>query len=442
MKAKPFPWQEAHVEHLVECLSNYPYALDASDTGTGKTFTSLFAAKALGQKPFIVAPKIVISAWREAARLVGIEIIGVANIEKIKAKNHNALTKLAPSGSTQKPIANWQWNLPKGTLVIWDEVHQAGGLDTQNSRALAALGAAKLPCLMMSATVADDPLRLKSAGYLLGLHDYVHYRSWCTRHGCVRNPFAGGWALMFSKSTFKAGPALIAIHKEIFPDKGARLKIADIDEFPANAIMADAYDLPDRAEVQKVYDELEDKLQDQDEEIPIVARLRAKQNVELLKSSIFVQLAIDAVAEGKSVAIFVAFRNTMEAIETQLLKKQIPSVLIKGGQKAKDRDEIIAKFQSNEVHVIICMVQAGGVGISLHDLNGRPRESLISPPDSAKELKQVLGRIHRAGSKSKSIQKIIYVAGTVEEKTCANVRRKLNNLSTLNDGDLGTGAGF
>jgi len=69
-------------------------------------------------------------------------------------------------------------------------------------------------------------------------------------------------------------------------------------------------------------------------------------------------------------------------------------------------------------------------------------ESLISPPQSAKDLKQVLGRIHRAGSKSKAIQKIIYVAGTVEEKTCKSVRKKLNNLSELIDGDLSSGAGF
>jgi superfamily II DNA or RNA helicase len=62
--------------------------------------------------------------------------------------------------------------------------------------------------------------------------------------------------------------------------------------------------------------------------------------------------------------------------------------------------------------------------------------ALICPTFSATELKQALGRIHRAGGRSKSVQKIIFTAGTIEEKICETVRRKLGNLELLNDGDL------
>ena len=56
------------------------------------------------------------------------------------------------------------------------------------------------------------------------------------------------------------------------------------------------------------------------------------------------------------------------------------------------------------------MIQAGGVGVSLHDLHGgHPRMSIISPTWSGQDLKQVLGRIHRAGSKTPAIQKIVFV---------------------------------
>ena len=62
--------------------------------------------------------------------------------------------------------------------------------------------------------------------------------------------------------------------------------------------------------------------------------------------------------------------------------------------------------------------------------------SIISPSWSGTDLVQALGRIHRAGSKSPAIQKIIYCAKTYEEQICALIRTKLKNLSAINDGDL------
>jgi CRISPR/Cas system-associated endonuclease/helicase Cas3 len=52
------------------------------------------------------------------------------------------------------------------------------------------------------------------------------------------------------------------------------------------------------------------------------------------------------------------------------------------------------------------------------------------------DLRQALGRIHRDGAKSKALQKIIFVANTEEEKTCEKVKLKLENLDTINDGDV------
>jgi superfamily II DNA or RNA helicase len=442
MEAKPFTWQEAHIDHLVDCLAKYPYALDASDTGTGKTFTSLFVAKALGQKPFVIAPKIVLSAWADAAKACGVSLMGVTNVEKLKAKNHDALHRLPNHGTKKYPISNWKWNLPAGTLVIWDEAQDAGGDDTQNARVMYALKQGRLPCLSMSATIADDPTRLKSLGYLLGLHDFTDFKNFCRRNGCVRNPWST-YNLMFSKNKVITESVLLKIHKEIFPEKGSRLRIADIKDFPDCSVMAEAYDLPDRRKIDAIYEELEEQLIEADDDDPVIVKiLRARQNVELLKTPIFVELAREAIEEGTSVALFVNFRATFDAICEALKSHGVRTAQVLGGQNVTERDAQILSFQQNEALAITLMVQAGGVGTSLHDLYGRPRLALISPPYSSKDLKQVLGRIHRAGSKSKAIQKIVFVARTVEERTCEAVRRKLDNLSVLNDGDLSTGAGF
>lgn len=49
---------------------------------------------------------------------------------------------------------------------------------------------------------------------------------------------------------------------------------------------------------------------------------------------------------------------------------------------------------------------------------------------------QALGRIHRAEGKTPCVQKVLFAANTIEEDACRRVQAKLNNLESLNDGDL------
>jgi hypothetical protein len=44
--------------------------------------------------------------------------------------------------------------------------------------------------------------------------------------------------------------------------------------------------------------------------------------------------------------------------------------------------------------------------------------------------------VWRVGGKTKALQKIIFVANTVEEEICEKVKMKIDNLSLINDGDL------
>jgi hypothetical protein len=74
--------------------------------------------------------------------------------------------------------------------------------------------------------------------------------------------------------------------------------------------------------------------------------------------------------------------------------------------------------------------------LGLQDLDGNyPRLALISPNYSAMQMRQVTGRVWRDGGKSKSIQKIVFVEGTVETQVCEIVKTKLDNLDLLNDGN-------
>ena len=57
------------------------------------------------------------------------------------------------------------------------------------------------------------------------------------------------------------------------------------------------------------------------------------------------------------------------------------------------------------------------------------------PSYKAEDIKQALGRVHRAGG-SRSIQKILYADRSIEKEICLAIRRKLNNLDALNDGEV------
>jgi SNF2 family DNA or RNA helicase len=111
--------------------------------------------------------------------------------------------------------------------------------------------------------------------------------------------------------------------------------------------------------------------------------------------------------------------------------------IVYGEQDYNDRLRIIEEFQENKSKIIILNIKAGGIGISLHDIQGgHPRVSIISPPWSSLDLVQALGRIHRAGGKTKSLQRIIYTANTIEENIADKLKQKLNNINSINNGDL------
>ena len=121
----------------------------------------------------------------------------------------------------------------------------------------------------------------------------------------------------------------------------------------------------------------------------------------------------------------------------------IEIVTIRGGQSAKARQAAIDAFQNDTARIIVCNIAAGGVGVSLHDLNGKhARESFISPNYNAIQIHQSLGRIYRAGAASDAVQKVVFAAGTIEEVACERVQAKLHNLALLNDGDLAAGFEF
>jgi SNF2 family DNA or RNA helicase len=71
MTHKLLSYQIEHVNSLAKSINSYKRALDASDTGTGKTYTTIGLCRKLKLKPFIICPKSVVSTWLNVLNFFG-----------------------------------------------------------------------------------------------------------------------------------------------------------------------------------------------------------------------------------------------------------------------------------------------------------------------------------------------------------------------------------
>lgn len=430
-----FEWQKSHSETLIDSLLVNGYAKDGSDTGTGKTVIALTVARRLGLKPFVICPKAVVPSWTEWAHKFLYSTPHVYNYEKIRTGNTRFYTK-----NKQTKRAG-QWSIdPAKTLLIFDEDHRCKSAKSENAKLMIAAKERGIPTLSLGATSCSNPVEMRALGYLLDMHNDAGWWNWCLKNGCKRGVFGG--------LTFRGYASVLKrLHDHIYKDgRGSRIRIKDLPpgSFPETLIVADGYDLGAESskEIDLIYSDLKAELAEledkkaEDEYNPLTEQLRARQEVELHKVPIFTELTRDAIESGNSVVIFVNFRATLEAL-TKRVSGLGDISFIYGAQGDYTRDLEAKKFQKDETRICLCMTQAGGTGLSLHDENGDfPRVSLISPSFSAIDLRQALGRIHRATGRTPSIQKIVFANDTVEMRVCKAVRQKLNNIDLINDDEM------
>lgn len=427
--AKLLPYQIPAVRQQLAAIA-HGAALDASDTGTGKTYTSLAVCTVLERPAYVVCPKPVIPSWRRAAAHFAIDLAGICNYELLRRGDQPAVRKI----ENEKKRDTYEWQLPKNVVIIFDECHRMKDYKTQNNAlGMAALGQG-YTVLGLSATAADNPLQMKFAGELTGLFDgEKRFWPWALRHGVQK----GRWGYSFNNSH----RILDDIHREIFPARGVRVRIADLgDAFPETQISAETYEIDGSAgKIDKIYaamqaelTRLAAKVHDDTDPNPLVIRLRARQEIELLKIPAIAEIAQDGIDNNMAVVVFVNFNESLDALRDKLKTECV----IRGGQSDADREANIQRFQADREPVILANIKAGGVGISLHGSpTARTRLAIVCPTDSGQDLKQALGRVHRAQG-AKSIQRIVFAANTVEEVVCENVRRKIAQIDLINDGDL------
>jgi SNF2 family DNA or RNA helicase len=437
------PWQVTSVGYITAALEKWGCAIDGSDLGVGKTYVACSVARELGYNIAIICPKAVMESWRRVIKnhfKMEDKLIGIINYESlIRGKKDSPIASFVKNRKTTRE--EFTWKLPTKTLIVWDESQKLKNWKTKNSKTCMAAFKQGYKMLFCSATMATNPLELRTVGTCLKLFKGAkQYYDWAYAHGVER----GRFGLQFDKDDERNEKFLKKLNKDIFGKRGVRLCRDAIPNFPESEIIADCYNMDEQDidTINRINEEMEKELKDLDKrakkdgDSELTILIRARQKTELIKVPLFIDMIEEGLEQGMSVVLFVNFTETINAISERLNTKCI----FDGKIGDKVRQQNVDDFQADKERVILVNIQSGGAGLSLHDIRGKyPRLSLISPSYSAVCMRQATGRVWRENSKSKSIQKIVFVAGTVEESVCKNVQAKLNNLDLLNDGDLSYG---
>lgn len=434
----PFHWQRPAIDQLERALLTHGAAINASDTGTGKTVMALDICRRHNWRPAVLCPKVAIEGWRRTCKAMGLEPFFIDTYEKAIMGNTAWVSRIGGkmkthpiTGKKKRERVAFRWHLPEDTLTIFDEVHKCKDYKKLFCALHVAHSAQGIASLNLSATVADNPLDMKAVGVALKLFEPREFIEWALVNGATPKYWGG-----YEFKDRMAEQHIPIIHSRIFPERGARIRIKDVPSFPETQIIAECHDVMSKS-LPKDLDALVKEYSSRAEAVltdgktKLEFTLRMRQATEAAKLQTLLDLHREYRENGMSVIIFVSYDHSLKWLRDNIEG----AITIHGTQSEEERAAQIERFQSNASRTCIANIAAGGVGVDLDDRDGRfPRVSLICPTYNARELKQALGRPHRATSKSKSLQRIIYAAGTIEEDICEAVSGKLDRLDLLNDG--------
>lgn len=427
---KLLSYQTLHTFNMITAVKNNTVSIDGSYTGTGKTYTTAATCAQLGLIPFIICPKNIMSTWKNVLKLFGVNYIAVVNYESIRSckyKDANGKNTACPY-IKKKDDGGFEWDFTshsseKNIVIIFDEVHKCKNHKSLNGRLL--LSCRERKTIMLSATLCDKKADFGIFGMMLGFYKkHNQGKSWM--ESIIRE----------DKNRY-GKDKINTLHKYLFPAKGSKMALEDLgDSFPMNQVSIESHNLDSDSviKINRLYKQIETSTDDRSK---IVEINDMRQKIENFKSGLLFDLISNYHEQDKSIVVFVNYVSTYDLITELLRKHDMAYVEINGKQEDDDREANIARFQNNEVRIMVSMIQAGGTTVSLHDLSGRfPRVSIISPSYSRIELIQTLGRIYRSGCKSPCLQKIIYCADTCEEDVAKVLAAKKETLDKVTEEDI------
>jgi len=472
------PHQVEHFKTIYEILKKYPLFIDTSIMGSGKTYTTLLLAKQFSMSIGVICPKGgIMDNWRNVAKLLGVKVEFVEGYDSLRGKRSTLIEQqeyeddgnieinYAPSDYFMKLVKT-------NFMLVFDEFHK---IKNKSARALCCRNLAKA-CMrggtcrlgFLSASPYDKTEHIINLLYTMGFITNAKLADY--------NPGTGKYTLLGIQEV---------INKALRINKDETQKIInETDDFrgskgkdflrkifinslkpslvscmpPPNidatlSVMNGYYKFDNKAQ--------EDILHDAIQSLSawyIINQKEGKKNfnglslilkgLEKAKLPLFVKKAKEILENddyGK-VVLFVNYIDNLRYLMNEL--KDYGVVDIQGKLTVEQRSKNINAFQepTSDVRVIVGTTITGGVGVNLHDTNGRfPRTMFITPTFNMIEIHQATGRIYRVGTKSNANVRFVYgnIPSKDEESRIINsLARKSEVIKEILDKQVESGVKF
>ncbi|BDT72471.1 RNA polymerase-associated protein RapA [Comamonadaceae bacterium OS-4] len=153
-------------------------------------------------------------------------------------------------------------------------------------------------------------------------------------------------------------------------------------------------------------------------------------DMERAKLHALTDLLVPLVDEGRRVLVFSQFTELLELIADALSALRLPFLSLTGNTRPARRGEVVERFQSLEVPVLLVSLKAGGVGLNL---TAADTVIHMDPWWNPAVEEQATARAHRIGQDQPVFVYKLVVEGSIEERMLELQARKL----ALSDSVLG-----
>lgn len=454
--------QPSHAEFLANSLIVNGIASDLSDVGCGKTYAASAVLRHLKRKFIVVCPILVKNKWADVLESFEQKAEVIIGYEKFCRGNTPYLKYRKPTKAEvvfyghKNDVPKYLLSivkLPKDWIIILDEGHKCKGQNSLNAGFLIALKKQGYRVLILSATQATSPLDMKAYGYATDLHagDRESFRQFCLDMGAqklMHNGRPSFAALTFDSEDPRSKEKMSKCHSHLFDIRkiASRLTKADFKGiFPDHQIVAEAYDMGINSDkIQSIYDNMTEELRRLEESCEnysqhrFAAIIKARRLVEMQKVPALIEMLEELYEQKKSVAIFVNFTDTIEALRVRVERMYSGQVgYVYGESSLKNRLQDIADYQADKKRIMFLNLGSGGQSIDMHDLNGNyPRHFIINPSYRSIDVIQAMGRHTRAKALTECYTRFIFADRTIETSVCKRFQWRKDNIDMLNDGDV------
>jgi superfamily II DNA or RNA helicase len=341
---------QQHQKEAVQFVFEHERVIIGDQMGLGKTLSALKAAaayqQAFGCDIICLVPVTLIDNWYKEAAYVGCTI---------KAMGQTA-------GRIPKPQ-----DITKKFVLIVDECHAFKNMGSQRTKAYMAL--TESPHLVANICMSGTPVKNGSPSDI-----YPILKS-------LKHPIAENKKRFFDRYGSASEGYLRELHQILTVEQPVMIRrtkeeVLDLPMFTRQMVEGvltpyaqSIYDAKFKA-LQVEYNRrvAEDEISSTGWELVMLNHLRHAGSVAKIDTVVNLALeflqGVDGLA-GEQVVIFTVFKDTAFEIQQRLQAQGFVVDVLSGDTKQSDRDPMVQRFQTKQTDAIVCMSQAGGVGITL-----------------------------------------------------------------------------